>query len=81
MLKAAKETKMDDLNLSQVRHQRDQLLKQSDWTLMADSALTDAEKAQWAAYRKELRDLPLNISADEENWFDVAFPVRPQKTD
>ena len=70
---------MDDLNLSQVRHQRDQLLKQSDWTQMSDSPLASEQKAAWAAYRKELRDLPSNIPENVENWFDVAFPVSPPK--
>jgi hypothetical protein len=68
---------MDLMNLSQVRNQRDQLLAQSDWTQMADSPLSDEQKAAWAAYRQQLRDLPANISSDSENWFDVVFPNRP----
>jgi hypothetical protein len=68
---------MDAMNLSQVRNQRDQLLAQSDWTQMADSPLAVEQKAAWAAYRQELRDLPANISSAIENWFDVIFPTCP----
>jgi hypothetical protein len=68
---------MDDLNFSQVRHQRDQLLAQSDWTQMADSPLTVEQKAAWAAYRQALRDLPSSVAENVENWFDVVFPNRP----
>ena len=40
------------------RMQRNMLLAQSDWTQMPDSALSDDDKASWAAYRTLLRDLP-----------------------
>ena len=40
------------------RMQRNMLLAQSDWTQMPDSALSDDDKAAWAAYRTLLRDLP-----------------------
>ena len=40
------------------RMQRNMLLTQSDWTQMPDSALSDDDKAAWAAYRTLLRDLP-----------------------
>jgi hypothetical protein len=68
---------MDAMNILQVRNQRNQLLAQSDWTQMADSPLTAEQKAAWAVYRQQLRDLPTNISADIENWFDVVFPNCP----
>jgi len=68
---------MDANNLSEVRNQRNQMLAQSDWTQMADSPLSDEQKAAWAAYRQQLRELPTNILAGIENWFDVTFPVRP----
>ena len=68
---------MDAMNLAEVRNQRNQMLAQSDWTQMADSPLSDEQKAAWAAYRQQLRELPANISADVKNWFDVIFPVHP----
>lgn len=68
---------MDASNLLEVRHQRNQLLLQSDWTQIADSPLSAESKAAWAAYRQELRDLPHNIPANVEHWFDVVFPANP----
>lgn len=44
---------------------------------MADSPLSAESKAAWAAYRQKLRDLPHNIPANVEHWFDVAFPAKP----
>jgi hypothetical protein len=37
---------------------RDGELLTSDWTQLADTALTANEVSAWAAYRTELRDLP-----------------------
>jgi len=67
---------MDAINLSQLRNQRNQLLKQSDWTQMLDSPLTVEQKNAWAVYRQALRDLLSNIPENVENWFDVVFPSR-----
>ena len=41
-----------------MRAWRDDLLRQSDWTQMADSPLTDSKKTEWATYRQALRDFP-----------------------
>ena len=41
------------------RVERDQLLKESDWTQTVDkSGLTDSKVTEWATYRQSLRDLP-----------------------
>lgn len=40
-----------------VRSQRNKALSSSDWTQMADSPLTDAQKTEWATYRQSLRDI------------------------
>ena len=45
------------------RYTRNQLLSDSDWTQMPDSALTDEAKALWVTYRTALRDLTAH-----ENW-------------
>lgn len=42
---------------SLVRDQRSRLLSNSDWTQLADSQLTDTQKASWATYRQQLRDI------------------------
>lgn len=39
---------------------RDQKLKDSDWTQMEDSPLSNAKKAEWQTYRHTLRMLPQN---------------------
>ena len=43
-----------------VRHHRDMLLMESDWTQMPDSPLSDSKKAEWATYRQKLRDITKN---------------------
>lgn len=50
-----------------VRSTRTQLLRDSDWTQLADAPLTDGDKASWATYRQALRDIttqpdPLSIA-------------------
>ena len=56
-----------------LRHLRDILLRQSDWTQFTDSALTDSKKTEWKTYRQNLRDLPATES-DPEN---ATFPTKP----
>jgi hypothetical protein len=43
---------------SLVRAKRDRLLGLSDWTQVADAALTSEERQGWVAYRQALRDVP-----------------------
>jgi len=52
------------LLLRTLRRERNAKLAASDWTQLADAALTDGRKAAWAAYRQELRDLPANWTKD-----------------
>ena len=41
------------------RSERDELLKDSDWTQLADKGgLADSKVTEWATYRQSLRDLP-----------------------
>ena len=62
-----------DLDFTFVRSQRDGSLTGCDWTQVSDSPLTDEKKAEWAAYRQELRDLPSKHSKVSE----VVFPNDP----
>jgi len=56
------------------REQRDQLLRESDWTQIGDySLISSEEKALWAAYRQELRDLPETYP----NSADIVWPNKP----
>tara|TARA_A100001388_G_scaffold206855_1_gene157490 strand:+ start:202 stop:432 length:231 start_codon:yes stop_codon:yes gene_type:complete len=56
-----------------LRHYRDTLLRESDWTQFTDSPLTDSKKTEWKTYRQALRDLPATES-DPEN---ATFPTKP----
>ena len=65
-----------DNALEILRLKRDALLKESDWTLMPDSPLSDYKKTEWATYRQSLRDLPSNNN-DITSIDDVVFPNKP----
>jgi len=52
-----------------VRSQRNQLLKDSDWTQIADST---ADKTAWATYRQALRDFTLQTDP-----FAIVWPDQP----
>lgn len=57
------------------RVERDRLLSESDWTQGSDSPLSDADKALWATYRTQLRDITTH-----ENWpelEDADWPTKP----
>jgi hypothetical protein len=56
-----------------VRTKRTQLLRDTDWTVLADAPLTAAQKTAWEAYRQALRDLP----AQDVGPGDVVWPSAP----
>ena len=62
-----------DLDFSMVRADRDGLLRNTDWTQIADAALGAHTAEEWAAYRQELRDLPAGFSKVSE----VVWPDDP----
>ena len=45
----------DDVAVVRMRHHRNRLLAQSDWTQLPDAPV---DTAAWAVYRQELRDAP-----------------------
>ena len=62
---------------------RNRLLSASDWTQVPDSPLSDAKKAEWATYRKALRDIPQQFPEDfdKETMSPFAsnpFPTKPE---
>ena len=60
-----------DLNLDMVRGQRNGLLRDSDWTQIADASLGDHTAEELATYRQELRDLPsVHSKVSEVVWPD-----------
>jgi hypothetical protein len=65
-----KETIPTEWVLERLRLQRDELLKSSDWTQVADAV---CDKAAWATYRQALRDLPSSVTDPR----DAEFPSAP----
>lgn len=59
-----------------LRQQRDGRLKDSDWTQVPDSPLSDSKKTEWQTYRQALRDLPTNYSSSDAIE-DINFPTQP----
>ena len=49
-----------DSAIAQIRSQRNQLLKECDWTQISDCTIS--KKTEWATYRQTLRDLPSTIT-------------------
>ena len=67
---AAYRAMRDAEQAASVRNQRNQLLKDSDWTQIADSP---ADKTAWATYRTALRDIP---AASGFPWT-MTWPTQP----
>jgi len=57
-----------------LRHQRNNLLMESDWTVLADSPIAD--KTAWQNYRTELRDLTNGLTTVEQVDA-VIWPTKP----
>ncbi len=62
-----------DLDFTFVRADRDGLLRNTDWTQIADATLGSHTAEEWAAYRQELRDLPTGFTKVSE----VVWPDDP----
>lgn len=58
---------------AKIRHDRQALLQNSDWTQLPDAPLTEAKKAEWAAYRQALRDITRQPNFPSK----VTFPTSP----
>ena len=56
----------------ELRHIRNELLAQSDWTQVNDCPLQPEQKAAWVAYRQQLRDL-----TQQADPFNITWPVDP----
>jgi len=65
-----------DRAIADLRSRRNQLLASSDWTQVADVALTVEQDTAWRDYRQALRDLPAGLrTADEVGA--VEYPTAP----
>ena len=49
-----------DSAMAQIRNYRNQLLKDCDWTQIADCTIP--KKSEWTTYRQTLRDLPSTVT-------------------
>ncbi|KRP93671.1 hypothetical protein G7021_12785 [Pseudomonas carnis] len=64
---------MELLEWSSIRVRRDRLLRETDHSQVQDSPLNDAQRAQAAAYRKLLRNVPQDVGDP----FAVEWPEKP----
>lgn len=64
----------DSEQRAEIRKERNQKLTACDWTQLDDTPLDNVAKAQWAAYRQALRDVP-----DQPGFpFNVTWPSQPE---
>jgi hypothetical protein len=64
------ETDNSEILIARMKHQRNILLAQSDWTMHTDAP---TDKTAWSAYRQALRDFPATWEPSET----VNFPEPP----
>ena len=60
------------LTWQDIRDTRDQILRDTDWTMTTGATV---DQAQWAAYRQNLRDLPQTYKDKTPD--DVVWPTQP----
>ena len=67
-------TETDDISLTwdDIRATRDQILKDTDWTMTSGATV---DQAQWAAYRQVIRDIPQTYKDKTPD--DVVWPTQP----
>jgi len=65
--------KVEEAFWAATRQERDLLLKNCDWTQLADAPLAPEKKAFWLAYRQALRDIP-----EHQTYPTITWPELPQ---
>ncbi len=60
--------------MKNLRFKRNNLLTESDWTVLPDSPIAD--KTAWQTYRTKLRDITENLTTIEDVET-VVFPTKP----
>lgn len=60
-----------------MRERRGKALTATDWTVGADSPLSESKKAEWETYRQALRDLPDNTESPLTSRDNVTWPSKP----
>ena len=61
-----------ELTWDTIRAKRDQIIRDTDWTMTPDASV---DQAQWAAYRQILRDLPQTFAKGGPE--SVIWPTEP----
>ena len=64
------------LVLIDIRRYRNSLLARSDWTQVSDTSLTSEQKAAAVEYRRQLRDVTVDIG-NPVNWEAIDWPTIP----
>jgi len=62
----------DTLTWDDIRATRDQILRDTDWTMTTGASV---DQAQWAAYRQVIRDIPQTYKDKTPD--DVIWPTQP----
>ena len=62
----------DGLTWIDIRNKRDQILRDTDWTMTTGATV---DQAQWAAYRQVIRDIPQTYKDKTPD--DVVWPTQP----
>ena len=62
----------DTLTWDDIRATRDQILRETDWTMTSGATV---DQAQWAAYRQVIRDIPQTYKDKTPD--DVVWPTQP----
>ena len=62
----------DKLTWDNIRSTRDQILRDTDWTMTTGASV---DQAQWAAYRQVIRDIPQTYKDKTPD--DVVWPTQP----
>jgi hypothetical protein len=68
------DTRTTETQLELIRNTRNFLLAQSDWTMLPDIPMSSDKKAEWVAYRQELRNVTL-----QPDLFNIVWPTPPQE--
>jgi len=62
----------DGLTWDSIRATRDEILRDTDWTMTTGASV---DQAQWAAYRQNIRDIPQTYKDKTPD--DVVWPTQP----
>lgn len=69
----APQAQKDDEQWDRMRFRRNRLLADCDWTVMSDSPITGAARAEWLNYRMALRNLP----QEQTDPYNIVWPTAP----